>query len=305
MSRLVRVELFRYFSRRAVRFFAFLAVCGIVLSGVLVFINSEGGEGGLEEARRRQRESVEDCLRFFEEGQGAQAPPPGETPEEMCAQEQVPLEAFDPRFHLTSLQDTYQGTIIPLIILGLAMGATFIGAEWAAGTMTTHLTWESRRLRVHLSKVIAAVIFVGLFAVVMQLLVGLSLLPSALWRGTTAGADGAWFADTAVVLLKGAAVAGLAGAVGFAIASFARNTTAALIVGFVYFAVVENLIRGLRPSWQAWLFAENAFVFITGTTEQIIPTADMSPERSIAVLVGYACALTAATAAVFRARDVT
>ena len=96
---------------------------------------------------------------------------------------------------------------------------------------------------------------------------------------------------------------GLGAAIGFAIASVARNTAAALGVGFGYTIVVENLVRGLRPHWTRWLLGDNAVVFITRTS-------DGMPFHRSAVWAGvllavYAGALVVAALFVFRARDVT
>lgn len=45
---------------------------------------------------------------------------------------------------------------------------------------------------------------------------------------------------------------------GFGLSNLVRNTGAALGVGFVWFAFVENVVRGLRPRWQEWLLSDNA-----------------------------------------------
>jgi hypothetical protein len=42
-----------------------------------------------------------------------------------------------------------------------------------------------------------------------------------------------------------------------------RNSAAALGVAFVYFAVVENLIRALNPEWQPYLFTTNVGAWIS------------------------------------------
>ena len=45
-----------------------------------------------------------------------------------------------------------------LVLGGLFGGASVAGAEWRAGTVTTLLTWEPRRVRVHLSRTAACAI---------------------------------------------------------------------------------------------------------------------------------------------------
>jgi hypothetical protein len=50
---------------------------------------------------------------------------------------------------------------------------------------------------------------------------------------------------------------------GASIATIGRNTAAALGIAFGYLAIVENAIRGLRPSWMPWLLGDNSVVVIT------------------------------------------
>ncbi|MFN2389820.1 MAG: hypothetical protein ABR575_09490, partial [Actinomycetota bacterium] len=183
------------------------------------------------------------------------------------------------------------------------LGASFAGAEWGAGTMSTLLTWEPRRWRVLTSKVVAGVVFVIAGTVVAQALMGFALVPAAILRGTTEGAGSVWLWDTVLVGLRGAGVAGVAAAIGFAVASVARNTAAAIVVGFLYLSVIEGLIRGFRPRWQPWLLGDNAALFVVGERE----FADLHHSAGVAglILLAYALGAVAIALGVFRARDVT
>ena len=167
-------------------------------------------------------------------------------------------------FELTAVREVLLGLAGIFAIIGLLLGATCIGAEWHAGTMATLLTWEPRRLRVGLAKAAscAAISFLEVLGLQI-LLVGLLAVVAAT-RGTTMGANGAWLADTLGIAVRAAAIASAMALVGYALASIGRNTAAALGAGFVYFAVVEGLIRGLRPEWQPWLLGENSVLFIEG-----------------------------------------
>ena len=49
------------------------------------------------------------------------------------------------------------------------------------------------------------------------------------------------------MILRGAALASVFAAIGFSIASVARNTGAALGVGFFYLLVLEQFMAALRP----------------------------------------------------------
>lgn len=208
----------------------------------------------------------------------------------------------DPRFPLILLPDILKGTSIPLIIASWLMGASFIGADWHAGTVTTLLTWEPRRVRVIVTKAVACFAVVFAVAVAIQALLSVVLAVVAALRGTTEGVDGAWLRETVGVGLRTAAMSSIAAVIGFAVASIGRNTAAALGAGFAYLAVIENLVRGLRPQWQPWLMTENAAVFITGGSGPL--SFNRTVVEAVAILTMYAAALLVVGVVMFRARDV-
>ena len=304
MIRILAVELRRFAWRRSFRFFGLLVLAGIALAATIVFFTSHPGAESARMATESRQQMIDDCTNSFRRGE----PPHGyQTAEEFCVDAGTPLVAsLDPRFRLTTLTDIFGGTSVPLIILGLALGASFIGAEWHAGTITSLLTWQPRRVPVLMGKVLAAMTGVFLAALALQTVLGLALWFVAAVRGTTEGADLAWLGDTAAIAIRGAIIAGLAAALGFAIGSIARNTTTALIIGFVYFAVGESLLRGLKPAWQPWLIGDNAILFIVANpVEFTFAGAPRSTLGALMVVVGYAAAAVAMAAAWFQARDVT
>ena len=99
----------------------------------------------------------------------------------------------------------------------------------------------------------------------------------------------------------------LTGLLGFGAADLIRSTGAALGVGFVYFAVVENVIRVLRPRWQEWLLTDNAAALLVDggstlsvppeVTESALPFDEASAELVLSNLHG-GLVLSAVTAAV-------
>jgi ABC-type transport system involved in multi-copper enzyme maturation permease subunit len=210
--------------------------------------------------------------------------------------------AGDERYHLTSLTVALKAISPVLVIAAWLVGASFVGADWHAGTIATLLTWEPRRLRVMVAKLAGclAVVFASVIVFQMLLVGGLALVASL--RGTTAGVDPAWTRDTIGVALRVAALAVVGAAVGFAIASVARNTAAALGVGFGYLFVVENLVRGLRPHWVGWLLGDNAVVFITGQSAGL-PLHRTMLQAGLLLSV-YTAALVLLSVALFRGRDV-
>jgi ABC-type transport system involved in multi-copper enzyme maturation permease subunit len=218
-------------------------------------------------------------------------------------EELVGVSTQDPRFHLARLPDIFLGTSVPAIILAWVLAASFLGAEWHSGNMTTWLTWEPRRTRVLVAKAVAAMATAFGLVVALQLLLGVALLPAAIFRGSLSGVDSSWAVEVAGALARGAAAAALMALLGLSLASLGRNTAAALGAGFVYLAVVENLVRGLRPQWMPWLLTENTARFVVAGPAGL--SIGRTPIESALVVAAYAAALFLAALVAFRTRDVT
>jgi hypothetical protein len=169
--------------------------------------------------------------------------------------------------------------------------------------MATTLTWESRRVRLHLGKAVATLGFVFAGFLVAQAVLGLGLLPAALISGTTQGADAAWLADMLIVVLRGGALAVIAATLGFSIASVFRNTAAGVGIGFAYIVIFENLLGVLFPGLIDWLLVPNAIAFMIGGNFDVL--FQHSSAQAAALLAFYATAFLVAATVVFRTRDVT
>lgn len=323
MIRLVAIELRRMWARRLFKAVLILAFVGIVLPGVIVFAKHQKPDPRVVEAIDEQRkETVARCLRGdvpafqgdlpLPENVPAQPlPPPGSTedPREFrrrfCRAIGVQTFGVDPGFALTSLSGIFGGTLVPLILVGWVLGATFIGAEWRAGTVTTWLTWVPRRTRLLLAKAVTVMAVAFVLTILFHAALGGALLPSALARGTTAGADSVWFRDLVGLVLRGAALAAMGAAIGFTLGQIGRNSAAALGAGFVYLAVIEGgLLGGIFPNLRRWLIVGNSIVFVSGRKEAGDVFGRTTREAGILLGLYTAAALVIALAS-FRARDVT
>jgi ABC-type transport system involved in multi-copper enzyme maturation permease subunit len=174
---------------------------------------------------------------------------------------ELPTEADffqDPRLHAAEhLPGGARAVTVGVAIIGFVVGASYVGADWHAGTMQALLFWEPRRARVLLAKALALVGVVVAFAAVLQVLVYGATYLTAATRGTTEGVTGGLQMSVLLTVLRGMAVVSVTSLLGFGVAGLARVTAASLGVAFVYFVILENLIRGLRPGWQRYLFSEN------------------------------------------------
>ena len=66
-------------------------------------------------------------------------------------------------------------------------GASVAGAEWRAGTVTTMLTWEPSRLRLHAARTLSAGLLAFVIGIALQIAFLASVVPAALLHGTTDG----------------------------------------------------------------------------------------------------------------------
>lgn len=207
-------------------------------------------------------------------------------------------------FRITELSWIIPVTNVQLSIFMFLLGASFVGAEWRSGSITTSLTWEPRRVPVFFAKALACLLVVSATILAVSLLVGLALLPLMLFKGSTAGLDGAWTIELTGGILRSVGLAALAAALGFSIASIGRNTAAALGTGFIYLAVIEGLLRSWRPGWAKWLLGDNAGIFLDGTGGGALYSGRSVLEAGL-IMLCYLFVLLLAAVILFKKRDVT
>jgi ABC-2 type transport system permease protein len=306
MTALIRAELRRVAARRLVRRTVLLVVAAIAIGGIIAFVTTSS----LSDATYRQRVATAETQQKAQDTRAraclqAHGVKPGEDFSNDIARQCLPdgrIEAHDPRFHRTRLKSLLQGSAGVLAIIGWALGATLIGAEFASRSMTTMLTWETRRTRVIIVKTAVVIVTVAAFAAATLIAVALAMLPALLVHGAPLRPDDPSFATLAGVIGRGTVLAALAAGMGFAIATVGRNTAAALGVGFAYIIVLENILGGALRRWRSWLLLGNAIVFVSGSDVDV-------PGRSVAgaglVLAGVTAALLVGAATAFRARDIT
>jgi ABC-2 type transport system permease protein len=308
VSALLGVELRRILSRRAVWAAAAIVVLGMLIAGIVLFARSHRSTSAQLQEQARQVE-VEHQRAIAECAAGgfgipAEEVPPGMTLEQYCQQVVGTQEIDDTTFRLVRFQEIAQNLSGLFIALLMILAASFIGAEWHAGTVTTQLTWEPRRNRVLAAKSLSAALFAFVFFILANVLLFGILTPSALFRGSADGLTLGWFQGAAGVVLRGAVAAALTSAISFSLASVARNTAAAVGGVFVYIAVIEPLMRAVRPTWQPWYLYDNLSTFISGHTPGFTPFGRTTTGAGVLLAV-YTMGFILLAMAVFRRRDVT
>jgi hypothetical protein len=190
-----------------------------------------------------------------------------------------------------------------LLLGALFGGASVAGGEWRAGTITTVLTWEPRRIRLNVARTAACGILAFVIALGLQVIFLASFLPAVLANGTTAGADTDWWYSLALVVARTALLTSIAAMLAVGLATLGRNTAFAFATVFAWMAVLENLIRGLRPGWAPYLWGENVGTVVQWKQMEGV-NFTRGPLLALGTILLYTSVIVGAATSAFHRRDI-
>jgi len=267
--RLLRVELSRLFSRRAVALLLLMAAALTVLvTATTIWGSRPVSDQELASARAQVREQVaqpgfqrdlRSCRDHPEEffGPGASA---GD-----CQRSLVPTAASylsrAPLSLARELDSNGLAVVVIVTALMIIVGATYAGADWATGSMGNQLLFQPRRGRVWLAK--AAAVTLGGLAAALVLVAGfwMALYVTAEVRGYSPAAS--VLRDVGWSGARGVLLAGVAGLGGFALSMLLRSTVATLALLFAYAAAGEALVPLLPVDRSStWSLGNNVFAWL-------------------------------------------
>jgi ABC-2 type transport system permease protein len=322
--RLVRVELTRFFSRRAVvLLLVAAALLTALVAGAAIWDSRPVSGDDLASARAQVQQQlaspeykkdlancVSDPTGFF--GPGADAAE--------CARELAPTpESYLGREALSLAGERGEGGIAVIVVITVLMiivGATFAGADWSSGSMSNQVIFEPRRTRVWVAKAAAVTLASVAAAAVLLVAFWLSLFAVAHSRDlTTSGAVAhqIWW-----MVGRGVALAALAALGGYALTMLLRSTVATLALLFAYAAVGEAVLA-LSPVDRSglWSLSNNVFAWIQDGVRVFDDSIVCSPGRAVcsqhytisllhgAAYLGMLLVVTLAVSALaFRRRDI-
>ncbi len=160
--------------------------------------------------------------------------------------------------HRLRIHDNYPATLkgvgVAMALVAFALGATFIGAEYGAGSLSTQLLFEPRRVRLVAVKALAVGIGVASLCAVLLVYIGLLQWVGSEWRGVVNGLDTQWF--WARVGDIGRVTLGVAGAAiaAYAVTVVARRTVAA-VAGLLLVPYVSLFVAAVGH-WR-WVAQDN------------------------------------------------
>jgi ABC-2 type transport system permease protein len=201
-----------------------------------------------------------------------------------------------------------------VFILVVGIAATGVGAEYRSGTIGTLLTWEPRRVRVALARIIAIVLVsVVIYVVVIGVFIGGWAL-GASWRGSTAGLGPDFWIDLVAVVARGVAAIAVLAAITAGLAFLTRSTVGAVMVWFAYLIGIEAVLGQRVRSLQPGLLFGNLVAFLEGIDARFPDEVGgdgsllqrvSQPGPGLVRILVIAAAVVALGVAVFARRDVT
>lgn len=266
MTGLIRVELARYRSRRAI---ALLLLLAALLAGVVALksawdtrppssleIATAKATAEREANRSDIKADMATCLRSPTDYLGY-----GATQQNCRDVLAAADQSYLPRAEL-DLTGTLKGNGLGLavLVIGLVIiaASTFAGSDWASGSIGNQLLFESRRARVWSAKAVAVTLASGLAALVVLGGFWLTMYLVAADRGVPHGSavvdDISWHLVRAVALAMGAGLGA------FALTMLLRHSVATLALLFAY-AIGGELVVGLLPidGIGRWTLGNNVF----------------------------------------------
>jgi hypothetical protein len=231
-------ELRRFFARRIVRGLFLVALLIVVL---VVTVGTAKGHPGSELSLDPTTGNVIDLKTGrVVENRG------GEFPTQFGGSDEQGRIVFgqeDTRTNIgKDLADAIEGTGIALLFAAFAIGASFVGAEFNVGSLTTQLLFEPRRWRVHLAKGVAVAAGAAVFAFAVLTFVGLAMYVGSELKGVVAGLDGAFVAHRTLQALRIAWIVGAGATLAYGVTLVAKRSSAGMFAFFLQF-VFLNLIN--------------------------------------------------------------
>jgi ABC-type transport system involved in multi-copper enzyme maturation permease subunit len=266
---LLRSEMHRFRSRRFIQVLLGLAVLGwLAATGIALLDYGEPTRADYAVAQQRMEQFREQEAQFREQC-ARDAEDAGQSEERFCG---PPLD--ESTWRVEDFLDTAPFDVAvagqsgamafaaAAAVLAFLIGATWIGAEWSTRSIVALLFWVPNRLKVVGTKLGVLALAATLLGVVAQL----SWLLMAWILQSLVGADreppaGFW-PDLLAEQGRSVVLTVLVGLLGFGLANLIRNTGAALGIGFVYFAIVENALRIVAPMSDRWLLSTNAVALV-------------------------------------------
>ena len=138
-----------------------------------------------------------------------------------------------------SLHGTLEAMAVIMMLVGIVLGASFVGADFNVGSLTSQLLYEPRRWRVHLAKAACVAIGCAVVAAVVCIAIAAMVYAGSEVHGIVRGTGGTFWRLRGVDLVRAIGAAGAAAVMAYAVTIVAHRTSAAIVAFLVQFPIIH------------------------------------------------------------------
>lgn len=280
MSRLVWAEVTRLLSRRFTGIALVVLLLGLGAYQLVVNDSlSPQTDEQLAAAQRSYEQSHQDWVDNHEKYEQA-CRKTGGTPKE-CAIPEPTLKEFsvEPAPFSQAARTALGISTVLVSLVGFMIAASFIGAEYSSGSMSTWLTFVPRRGAVFWSKILTVIGFAALLAA----LTGALVLAATVVLGRLQGSDIELLRHLAAMAARSVLVVVGLTVLGFCLGLITRHTAGAIgvlvalvVVSFVRIGPLNSLAWAQRIT--PWTPEGNMAAIVVGGYRYYVPVQKLTPE---------------------------
>ena len=138
-----------------------------------------------------------------------------------------------------SLHGTLQAMAVIMMLVGIVLGASFVGADFNVGSLTSQLLYEPRRWRVHLAKAACVAIGCAVVAAVVCIAIAAMMYAGSEIHGVVGRTGGTFWRLRGVDLARAIGAAAAAAVMAYAVTVVADRTSAAIVAFLVQFPIIH------------------------------------------------------------------
>lgn len=276
-SGLLRSELRRARSRRSLRWMVGMLLLGVIAVSAILFATT--GPVGPQELEQAVTRAMAEQQRYYEECMTDPGIP--EADREASCWKPTEADIRSSAIYYVSPQpfsdDSMTGLLVfaggMACVVALLIGASAGGADWGARTMGLLFSWEPRRLRVFVTRllvvlltgVVVTALSVALAWALGALIAGAHPLDPGLRPPDDSGFSGAVnLSDAAEMALRWLPLGVLAAAGGYGVAMATRSTGWAIGATIALIVIMEPFVMLLWPWASQWLVQTNIVAWVSG-----------------------------------------
>jgi ABC-type transport system involved in multi-copper enzyme maturation permease subunit len=175
--------------------------------------------------------------------------------------------------------------VIPL--MAFVIGASYFGADVKTGVIEQILTWEPRRARLLIARVISSVIGVAILSAALAVFFVVLMYGLAALTGTTDGITSELWTNLFQAVLRFGLAGGLFSAFGFGITVITNNSLASIVGFVVYFFIIDGIIGAFLKRVSPYTPVTNTSAFASGTDVERIEGSVFVEEVQTVSVHGY------------------